>query len=149
MPLQHGNAQGVAALICPGDVKPKNSRDDGSLDPPGFPSPNQNRDSVGTPIFNRTHILADRFYGEWRPENIFKGYRLMNVSGMKKCENRMALYITKNQQPVLHFGRLQYTSGGVGTSGEMPGAIQMTATTPNGVLFNTPVNNANVKQVTC
>jgi len=149
MPLQNGNAQGVAALICPGDVKPANSRDNGSLDPPGFPSPDQNQDSNGQPIYNRTHILADRFYGEWRAENIFKGYRLMNVSGMKKCENRIATYVTKNQQPVLYFGRLQYASGGAGTPGEMPSAIQMTATTPNGVLFNTPVNNVNAKQVTC
>ncbi|MGW1659299.1 DNA/RNA non-specific endonuclease [Streptomyces atratus] len=74
--------------MCLSDLKPPNSRSPGDVyTPQGFPVGEE--DSQGNPLFNRSHIIGDRFHGVNIPENIFTGYRRFNVSGMKTCENRM------------------------------------------------------------
>ncbi|MEV6382702.1 DNRLRE domain-containing protein [Streptomyces sp. NPDC051773] len=135
-PLVDGRPQGATALLCPQDLKqPNQGRDDsGSPYVAGFPEDNP---KVGRSyLFNRTHIIADRFGGEWRSENLFTGYGQMNTSGMKRCENRIAAQL-KAGNSVLYSGQLSYPDG----STQMPDSIQMTAITKSGVLFNTSVAN--------
>ncbi|WP_345594420.1 LamG-like jellyroll fold domain-containing protein [Streptomyces marokkonensis] len=144
-PLVNGRPQGATALICPQDLKkPNQGRDDnGSPYVAGFPDPNP-QDADGLFAYNRTHVVADRFGGEWRSENLFTGYRLMNTSGMKRCENRIASQL-KAGNPVLYSGQLSYPDD----STRMPDSIHMTAITKKGVLFNTPVANQQRKGHSC
>ncbi|MFE7573475.1 DNRLRE domain-containing protein [Streptomyces sp. NPDC057521] len=144
-PLVDGRPQGAIALICPQDLKKPNQGRDDSGDPyvAGFPDPNP-VDADGLYIYNRTHIVADRFGGEWRSENLFTGYRLMNTSGMKRCENKIAKQLQAGN-PVLYSGQLTYPND----STKMPDAIHMTAVTKKGVLFNTPVANLQRKGNSC
>ncbi|MEU9650543.1 DNRLRE domain-containing protein [Streptomyces sp. NPDC048110] len=144
-PLVNGRPQGATALICPQDLKkPNQGRDDGG-NPyvAGFPNPNP-QDADGIFVYNRTHIFADRFGGEWRSENLFTGYRLMNTSGMKRCENRMASQL-KAGNPVLYSGQLSYADD----TTLKPESIRMTAVTKKGVLFDTPVTNQQRKGHSC
>ncbi|WP_435212544.1 DNRLRE domain-containing protein [Streptomyces sp. bgisy034] len=144
-PLVDGRPQGAIALICPQDLKKPNQGRDDSGDPyvAGFPDPNP-VDADGLYIYNRTHIVADRFGGEWRSENLFTGYRLMNTSGMKRCENKIAKQLQAGN-PVLYSGQLTYPND----STKMPDAIHMTAITKKGLLFNTPVANLQRKGNSC
>lgn len=137
--------QGATALLCPQDLKkPNQGRDDGgSPYVAGFPDSNP-LDSDGLYIYNRTHIVADRYGGEWRSENLFTGYAQMNTSGMKRCENRIAAQLRAGN-PVLYSGQLSYRDD----STSMPESIQMTAVTKGGVLFNTPVENLQRKGHSC
>ncbi|WP_455713120.1 DNA/RNA non-specific endonuclease [Streptomyces pristinaespiralis] len=143
-PMENGTASGATALICPSDLKGANSRTPrprGMADPPGWKS---ERDG-GAWKYHRTHILGDRFGGEWRADNVFTGFREMNDPGMKRCENRMASALAA-QQPVLYHAQLQYGNG----RSNLPTSITMTATTPNGVLFQgVVVHNRAGAQVTC
>ncbi|MGW0703124.1 golvesin C-terminal-like domain-containing protein [Streptomyces sp. NPDC002867] len=143
-PMVDGAPSGATALICPSDLKGANSRTPrprGMAEPPGWVS---ERDG-GAWKYHRTHILGDRFGGEWRAENVFTGFREMNDPGMKRCENRMASALAA-QQPVLYHAQLQYGNG----RSNLPTSITMTATTPNGVLFQgVVVHNRAGAQVTC
>ncbi len=142
-PLVDGAPTGATALICPQDLKPPNSRGNrqGTWNPPGYVG---KRDRDRAWIFNRSHIIGDRFNGAWVRENIFTGFREMNDPGMKRCENRMATALEAGQ-PVLYSGQLQYGDG----RENIPTGISMTATTPNGVLFSVQVQNRPGSQVTC
>ncbi|WSW25344.1 DNRLRE domain-containing protein [Streptomyces sp. NBC_01003] len=143
-PLVDGAPTGATAVICPQDLKPPNSRGkrQGSWNPPGYVS---KRDKDNNWIFNRSHIIGDRFNGAWVRENIFTGFREMNDPGMKRCENKMATAL-ESGQPVLYSGQLQYGNG----RENIPTGITMTATTPNGVLFaGVTVQNVPGSQVTC
>ncbi|MFR9794354.1 DNRLRE domain-containing protein [Streptomyces sp. MS06] len=144
-PMVNNRPQGAVAVICPSDLKkPNQGRDDGG-NPyvAGFPDPNP-KDSDDLYIYNRTHIIADRFGGDWISENLFTGYRLMNTSGMKRCENRIAKQLRAGRA-VLYSGQLSYPN----TTTPQPDAIQMTAMTKNGVLFNTSVANQQRKGHSC
>ncbi|WMX44534.1 DNA/RNA non-specific endonuclease [Streptomyces roseicoloratus] len=146
-PLQGGRPTGVTALICQSDVKPTNSKrdDSGAVDVAGFPVGN-NEGVNGKPIYNRTHILADRFYGEWRSENLFTGHAKMNLSGMKKCENAMARALTPGgSEWVQYSGQLVYGDG----SAKIPDGIRMTAVADTGPLFDVYIKNIPEVQVTC
>ncbi|MFI8522751.1 LamG-like jellyroll fold domain-containing protein [Streptomyces sp. NPDC085481] len=146
-PLQGGRPTGVTALICQSDVKPTNSKrdDSGAVDVAGFPVGN-NEGVNGKPIYNRTHILADRFYGEWRSENLFTGHAKMNLSGMKKCENAMARALTPGRSEwVQYSGQLVYGDG----SAKIPDGIRMTAVADTGPLFDVYIKNIPEVQVTC
>lgn len=69
----------------------------------------------------------------------------MNDPGMKRCENRMASALDKDE-PVLYSGVLDYVNG----VNKMPTGITMTARTPTRVLFeNKYVANKAERQVTC
>ncbi|WP_116428314.1 DNA/RNA non-specific endonuclease [Streptomyces spongiicola] len=57
-----------------------------TCDPPGWLSERDGRAWK----YHRTHVIGDRFGGEWRAGNLFTGFREMNDPGMKRCENRMA-----------------------------------------------------------
>ncbi|MFJ9683924.1 DNA/RNA non-specific endonuclease [Streptomyces sp. NPDC101194] len=142
-PLQDGAPTGVTALICPSDLKPPNSRGSrsGTWEPPGYVS---KRDRNRQWIFNRSHILGDRFNGSWVRENIFTGFREMNDPAMKRCENKMASAL-QSGQPVTYSGQLEYGNG----RNNIPTGIRMTASTSNGVLFDAPVSNTPGSQVTC
>ncbi|WP_350234534.1 DNA/RNA non-specific endonuclease [Streptomyces sp. Edi4] len=131
--------------MCPGqDLKPPNSRDTGGLpNPPGFPAGNV-QDSTGGWLHNRSQIIGDRFYGKGIPENIFTGFRLMNTSGMKSCENRMASALHSGQ-PVTYGASLEYGN----PSSPIPTAINMTASTPSGNLFTKRMQNVNVRGGGC
>ncbi|MFB6961306.1 DNA/RNA non-specific endonuclease [Streptomyces sp. NPDC056309] len=125
-------------------LKPPNSRGKrvGSWNPPGYVS---KKDRENQWIFNRSHIIGDRFNGGWVRENIFTGFKQMNDPGMKKCENRMASALDGGE-PVLYSGQLEYGNG----RENIPTGIRMTATTPNRVLFaGVLVSNVPGSQVTC
>ncbi|MEV6594612.1 DNA/RNA non-specific endonuclease [Streptomyces acidicola] len=128
-PLMDGAPTGATALICPQDLKPPNSRGkrQGTWNPPGYVS---RKDREGNWIFNRSHIIGDRFHGDWIRENIFTGFKAMNDPAMKKLENKMASALAA-QQPVLYSGQLEYGNG----RENIPTGIRMSATTPNGILF--------------
>ncbi|MFH7341185.1 DNA/RNA non-specific endonuclease [Streptomyces sp. KHY 26] len=142
-PLQDGAPTGVTALICPSDLKPPNSRGSrsGTWEPPGYVS---KRDRYRQWIFNRSHILGDRFNGAWVRENIFTGFREMNDPAMKRCENKMADAL-RSKQPVTYSGQLEYGNG----RHNIPTGIRMTASTPDGALFDVSVSNTPGSQVTC
>ncbi len=142
-PALDGAPTGVTALLCPQDLKPPNSRGPrkGRWEPPGYVS---RKDRGGNWIFNRSHILGDRFHGDWRKENIFTGFREMNDPDMKACENEMADALAARQE-VYYSGQLLYANG----RKNLPTAIQMTAVTSKGILFDVTVKNAPGKQVTC
>ncbi|MFJ3728880.1 FG-GAP-like repeat-containing protein [Streptomyces sp. NPDC090045] len=144
-PLMGGKPTGATALMCPRtDLKPPNSRDTATLpDPPGFPVGN-NVGIDGKHIYDRAHIIADRFYGAPIPQNVFTGFQLMNISGMKTCENRMASALASNQ-PVAYGASLEYQNPG----SSIPTAINMTASTPQGALFTVRVANVNVRGGGC
>ncbi|WP_313896265.1 RHS repeat-associated core domain-containing protein [Streptomyces sp. YIM 98790] len=103
-PLRGGVPQGVSAILCKEDLKPAHSR---TRKPSNFPDPPGWQSRKG---FNRSHILADRFHGKWIPENIFTGYQLMNISGMRTCENRIADAL-KAGDTVAYRGTLHYRPG--------------------------------------
>lgn len=144
-PLVSGTATGVVALLCPSDLKGKNSRArrPANMNPPGYVA---KRDDDNLWTYARTHILGDRFNGKWRNENIFTGYRQMNDPGMKRCENKMASALEKKQR-VIYSGQLVYGNG----RGKIPTGINMTAISDtDGVLFKGVfVSNAPGSQVTC
>ncbi|MFI6951536.1 DNRLRE domain-containing protein [Streptomyces sp. NPDC050422] len=141
-PLMNGNATGATALMCPSDLKPPRSRDtDDVFTPQGFPV--GMRDSKGRALFNRSHIIGDRFNGANIPENIFTGYRRFNVSGMKVCENRMADALAT--EPVTYGAVLEYGDPNV----DRPTAITMTASTPTRNLFRVRIENKNVNGGGC
>ncbi|MGA4838855.1 DNRLRE domain-containing protein [Streptomyces sp. G45] len=143
-PLKDGAPTGATALICPSDLKPANSRTPRprSLpDPPGYVSA---KDQAGLWIFNRSHIIGDRFHGEWVRENVFTGYWEMNQKAMLSCEDEMAKALS-NGQPVLYSGQLHYGDG----RQNLPTGITMTATTSSGRLFNESIENRPGEQVTC
>ncbi|WP_420718207.1 DNA/RNA non-specific endonuclease [Streptomyces sp. H34-S4] len=143
-PLIDGAPTGARALMCPSDLKPKNSRGDrkGTWEPPGWVSA---EDKSGNPAFNRSHIIGDRFYGDWIKENIFTGFREMNSPDMRKCENRMAREL-KARRSVLYSGQLEYGNG----RQNIPTAITMSAYTINGPTFSgVRIANTPGRQVTC
>lgn len=144
-PLVNGRPQGATALICPQDLKKPNQGrdDDGNPYVAGFPNPNP-QDANGLYTYNRTHIIADQYGGEWRSENLFTGYRQMNTSGMRRCESRIVKQLRAGN-PVLYSGQLSYPDN----SALKPDAIHMTAVTKKGVLFNTPVSNQQRKGHSC
>ncbi|MFF3087593.1 LamG-like jellyroll fold domain-containing protein [Streptomyces nojiriensis] len=139
-----GTPSGATALICPSDLKAPNSRSPkkGTWNPPGYLA-KRDRDKVW--IFDRSHIIGDRFHGDWIKENIFTGFKEMNASGMKKCENRMAESLEQGNA-VLYSGQLEYGDG----RKNLPTAIVMNAYTAKGALFSgVRVNNRPGMQVTC
>ncbi|MFI8087975.1 DNRLRE domain-containing protein [Streptomyces sp. NPDC086080] len=144
-PLVKRRPQGATALICPQDLKKPNQGrdDDGSPYVAGFPDPNP-QNATGLYTYNRTHIIADQYGGEWRSENLFTGYRQMNTSGMRRCESRIVKQL-KAGNAVLYSGQLSYPSD----SALVPDSIQMTAMTKTGVLFSTPVSNQQRKGHSC
>ncbi|MER5307278.1 LamG-like jellyroll fold domain-containing protein [Streptomyces sp. NPDC002773] len=147
MPLVDDAPTGVAALICPDDLK-KNDRANrkGTWEPPGWKS--EKIPGTKKYRFNRSHILGDRFRGDWIKENIFTGHTQMNTPDMRKCENRMATVLDKTNgggNPVLYFGKLEYGNG----RREIPTAINMDAFTQKGRLFSVKINNVPTPQVTC
>ncbi|MFJ7248932.1 DNA/RNA non-specific endonuclease [Kitasatospora sp. NPDC098652] len=146
-PMVGGRPTGVTALICPSDLKPANAgRDDGgSVDVKDFPLPGFNEElKPGKWMWNRTHILGDRFHGEWREENLFTGHNLMNTGGMKACENRMAEQLAANRA-VQYSGQLEYS----GKEG-IPVAIRMKANLADGSeLFDKRIENTDTRQRTC
>ncbi|MEU6278871.1 DNRLRE domain-containing protein [Streptomyces sp. NPDC047028] len=142
-PTVGGAPTGASALICPSDLKKKNRTPRPSTfpDPPHWKS---ERDGKAWK-YHRTHIIGDRFSGEWVAGNVFTGYRQMNDPGMKRCENRMAAALEK-KQPVLYSGVLDYANG----TNKLPTGITMTASTPSGQLFKSVyVANKSGTQVTC
>lgn len=146
MPLDGlGRAQGADALICPSDLKAVGApRDDtGSVNVYGFPDAEANLGSDGKWIYNRTHIVGDKFGGDWVEENLFTGFARMNTSGMKRCENKIVKQL-KAGNWVQYRARLDNPVGeGIARS------IQMTAYTKNGLLFSTTVSNDSKWQTTC
>nr|WTB36335.1 DNRLRE domain-containing protein [Streptomyces sp. NBC_00830] len=141
-PLMNGNATGATALMCPSDLKPPRSRStEDVFTPQGFPVGEE--DSRGNPLFNRSHIIGDRFHGANIPENIFTGYRRFNVSGMKTCENRMAEALAT--EPVTYGAVLEYGDPNV----DRPTAITMTASTPTRKLFSVRIDNKNANGGGC
>ncbi|WP_079147677.1 DNA/RNA non-specific endonuclease [Streptomyces thermolilacinus] len=144
-PMEAGKRpSGVTALICPADLKATGSqRDDGAkVHVAGFPV-GSNLDENDKPIYNRAHILGDRFHGSWRSENLFTGYARMNTSGMKRCENRMAKAETGTW--VEYSGQLRYKD----SDKLIPEGITMTAKTKTGPLFNVYIKNIPEFQVSC
>ncbi|MFE1268399.1 DNRLRE domain-containing protein [Streptomyces sp. NPDC058758] len=136
-PLVNGNATGATALICPSDLKPPNSRStEDTFTPEGFPV--GVNDANGDPLYNRSHIIGDRFHGANIAENMFTGYRRFNVSGMKTCENRMATALAA--EPVTYGAVLEY---GDPAAPRIPTAITMTASTPTRKLFSVRIENKN------
>ncbi|WSP75557.1 DNA/RNA non-specific endonuclease [Streptomyces sp. NBC_01236] len=142
-PLMNGNATGATALMCPSDLKPPNSRStEDVFTPQGFPG--GVKDANGDYLFNRSHIIGDRFNGANIPENIFTGYRRFNVSGMKTCENRMAEALAA--EPVTYGAVLEY---GDPNNMDRPTAITMTASTPTRQLFSVRIENKNANGGGC
>ncbi|WTT05834.1 DNRLRE domain-containing protein [Streptomyces sp. NBC_00090] len=142
-PLVNGNATGATALICPSDLKPPNSRStEDTFTPEGFPV--GVRDANGDALYNRSHIIGDRFNGANIAENMFTGYRRFNVSGMKTCENRMAEALAT--EPVTYGAVLEY---GDPTAPRRPTAITMTASTPTRKLFSVRIENKNANGGGC
>ncbi|WP_461081687.1 golvesin C-terminal-like domain-containing protein [Streptomyces deserti] len=140
-----GRAQGADALICPSDLKAVGApRDDtGAVDVYGFPDAEANLGPDGKWIYNRTHIVGDKFGGDWVEENLFTGFARMNTSGMKRCENKIVKQL-KAGNWVQYRARLDNPVGeGVARS------IQMTAYTKNGLLFSATVGNNSKWQTTC
>lgn len=134
----------MTALLCPQDLKPKNSRSprSGTWEPPGYVSA---KDRQGKYVFNRSHILGDRFNGKWIKENIFTGFKQMNDPGMKRCENRMADALASGDT-LLYSGQLLYGNG----RENLPTGIHMTAIAKEKVLFSGKfVENRPGPQVTC
>ncbi|THA79273.1 hypothetical protein E6R60_01770 [Streptomyces sp. A0642] len=128
--------------MCPSDLKPPRSREtDDVFTPQGFPV--GVRDSKGQALFNRSHIIGDRFHGANIPENIFTGYRRFNVSGMKVCESRMADALAT--EPVTYGAVLEYGNPNV----DRPTAITMAASTPTRNLFRVRIENKNVNGGGC
>ncbi|WP_432124124.1 DNRLRE domain-containing protein [Streptomyces sp. C10-9-1] len=144
-PLRNGRPDGATALICPSDLKPTGAKrdDEARVSVHGFPEGNNIGDD-GKPIYNRTHIIGDKFHGEWRSENLFTGTDRMNKSGMKRCENRIARQLRANK-PVFYSGQLVYGDG----DDAIPEAIRMTAYTQDGLLFDKTVQNISDWQITC
>ncbi|WP_340558538.1 DNRLRE domain-containing protein [Streptomyces sp. GSL17-111] len=144
-PLRAGRPDGATALICPSDLKPTGAKrdDEARVNVHGFPEGNNIGDD-GKPIYNRTHIIGDKFHGEWRSENLFTGTDRMNKSGMKRCENRIAKQLRSNK-PVFYSGQLVYGDG----ADSIPEAIRMTAYTRDGLLFDKTVQNISDWQTTC
>ncbi|WP_419997818.1 DNA/RNA non-specific endonuclease [Streptomyces boninensis] len=130
-----GGAAGATALICPSDLKAAKSRGQrkGTWDPPGYEF---KKDDDGLDVFHRSHIVGDRFHGEWRRENIFTGYRRLNHPGMTKYETKMAKALAA-QKPVTYSGKLVYGNG----DENLPTAIRMTAFTADGPLFSVTLPN--------
>ncbi|MEU1780508.1 LamG-like jellyroll fold domain-containing protein [Streptomyces abikoensis] len=134
-PLNNGRATGVTALICPQDLKAPNSKREPSpsVDIPGLQD--------GDKTLDQSHILADRFHGEWRQENLFAGYPRMNRSGMKRCENKIAKELGQ--------GNRVYYSGQLTDGQDRPDGIRMAARTQNGPLFDEYIENRQGWQETC
>ncbi|MFJ2767478.1 DNA/RNA non-specific endonuclease [Streptomyces sp. NPDC087300] len=141
----NGRSQGANALICPSDVKPTGaSRDDGaSVDVHGFPDAADNIGSDGKPIYHRSHILGDKFNGEWSSRNLFTGHGRMNTSGMKRCENKMVKQL-KGGSWVEYSGKLNYSD-----EDGIPDSITMTAHTSQGLLFRKTIENKPGWQESC
>ncbi|WP_435866875.1 DNA/RNA non-specific endonuclease [Streptomyces xanthochromogenes] len=142
-PLIDGAPTGAVALMCPSDLKPPNSRGSrkGTWEPPGYVS---SVDKNNVPVFNRSHIVGDRFNGDWVKENIFTGFKQMNDPVMKRCENKMAQQLKEGKR-VLYSGQLEYGNG----RNNIPTAIRMTASTPNGLLFDLDISNMPGKVNSC
>ncbi|AYG85302.1 tRNA nuclease WapA [Streptomyces hundungensis] len=142
-PLVDGAPTGAVALMCPSDLKPPNSRGSrkGTWEPPGYVS---GVDKNNVPVFNRSHIVADRFNGDWVKENIFTGFKQMNDPVMKQCESRMAQQLKEGKR-VLYSGQLEYGNG----RNNIPTAIRMTASTPSGPLFDINISNMPGKVKSC
>lgn len=103
------------------------------------------KDRQGKYVFNRSHILGDRFNGKWIKENIFTGFKQMNDPGMKRCENRMADALASGDT-LLYSGQLLYGNG----RENLPTGIHMTAIAKEKVLFSGKfVENRPGPQVTC
>ncbi|MGA4840064.1 RHS repeat-associated core domain-containing protein [Streptomyces sp. G45] len=143
-PLKDGAPTGATALICPEDHKPPNSRSSRPRTLPNPPGYLAARDRDGVWIFNRSHIIGDRFRGEWVRENLFTGYWEMNQKAMLACEDEIARAV-KGGQPVLYSGQLHYGDG----RQNLPTGITMTASTSSGRLFNETIENRPGEQVTC
>ncbi|MFJ1796623.1 LamG-like jellyroll fold domain-containing protein [Kitasatospora griseola] len=140
-----GRSTGVVGLLCKQDVKPVGSkRDDGkTVDIPGFPDPERNDTRrSGIYWYHRTHILSDKLGGKWFDQNLFPGYSKMNLSGMKRCENKMLKQLNSGN-PVFYSGQVDRSNG------MHPNGIQMTAYTAQGKLFDQYVKNIPTNQVTC
>ena len=111
----------------------------------GYPEPGWNKaygSKATVTVYHRTHILSDKVGGKWIPANLFPGYAKMNLSGMKRCENKMIAQLKKGV-PVLYSGQVRNSDG------PRPDGIQMTAYTPVGELFSVYVRNVAVTQATC
>ncbi|WP_212994362.1 DNA/RNA non-specific endonuclease [Actinoplanes auranticolor] len=122
LPLTFGRPNGVRATLCPVDLKKPNSRDSiKNVFVVDFPSPIP-LDAEGKYTYNRTHILADRFRGKPATDNLFTGYRKMNMGGMKTCENIMATHLGKGEI-IIYSGQLQYSPA----TAQRPSGIHMTA----------------------
>lgn len=139
----------MTALICPSDLKPTNAGrdDDGNVDVSDFPISKFNEEiGRGKWKWNRTHILGDRFHGEWREENLFTGHNLMNTGGMKTCENGMAESLAKGKA-IIYSGQLEYSGSG---DQRIPDAITMTAYLADGsLLFDKRIENIPTRQRAC
>ncbi|MEU3075690.1 RHS repeat-associated core domain-containing protein [Streptomyces laurentii] len=142
-PLIDGAPTGATALICQQDVKPPRSRSPrkGTWNPPGYLA-KKDRDRQW--IFNRSHIIADRFNGAWIRENIVSGFRDFNDPAMKKCEDKIA-NSTLSGERVYYSGQVLYGNG----RQNIPTGLRMTASTQTGILFNTTIENRPGSQVTC
>ncbi|SFC83822.1 LamG-like jellyroll fold domain-containing protein [Streptomyces aidingensis] len=143
-PTESGRPTGATALYCPGDVKPKGAARDDNGEPyvAGFPTQGNVENRVT--IYHRTHIIADKFYGEWRTENLFTGYSQMNQSGMARCEWKIRKQL-EARNPVVYSGQLIYEDPG----DLVPSGIRMQAYTKEGELFDVVVPNLPQKSKQC
>ncbi|WP_371797929.1 DNA/RNA non-specific endonuclease [Streptomyces albidoflavus] len=147
-PLVSGAPTGAQALICPADLKKPGSRDSRPSDFPDPPGWISERESSGNSLnytFHRSHIIADRFNGEWIKQNIFTGYREMNTPNMSRCERRIADSL-KKKNPVLYSAKLEYSNG----TNAMPTGITLSAENAHGHIFkDVYIPNKPGKRDTC
>ncbi|MEU2051411.1 DNA/RNA non-specific endonuclease [Streptomyces albidoflavus] len=131
--MQHlpGRRLLAQALICPADLKKTGAKRDrrpsSFPEPPGWVSETEGR---GTTKYHRSHIIGDRFKGEWVRQNVFTGFRDMNTPNMRRCENRMADSLKRNN-PVFYTAKLEYENG----RKNIPSGIRMTAENKDGYIF--------------
>ncbi|WDV31285.1 DNA/RNA non-specific endonuclease [Streptomyces sp. AD16] len=147
-PLVSGAPTGAQALICPADLKKPGSRDSRPSDFPDPPGWISERESSGNSLnytFHRSHIIADRFNGEWIKQNVFTGYREMNTPNMSRCERRIADSL-KKKNPVLYSAKLEYSNG----TNAMPTGITLSAENAHGHIFkDVYIPNKPGKRDTC
>ncbi|MFJ5811103.1 LamG-like jellyroll fold domain-containing protein [Streptomyces sp. NPDC093093] len=145
-PRANGRATGASALLCPSDLKPPLAKRDDTeaVNVHDFPDADANKKPSGRgTVFDRTHIIGDKFGGAWKEENLFTGYARMNKSGMRRCEIKMQQQL-EAQNPVQYTGQIIPGNGPGGVD-----AIRMIARTKEGPLFDATVKNVPDWQTTC
>ncbi|WP_328468369.1 polymorphic toxin-type HINT domain-containing protein [Actinoplanes sp. NBC_00393] len=143
--LKNNLAVGATAVICPADVKPANAKrlSIESVPVDGFPDPIPVA-ADGFPEYNKTHIIADRLNGAAISENLFTGYRLMNTSGMLRCEYAM-VRVLRRGEVLTYTGTVRYNPGD-----KKPTGIHMSASTEqSGKVFSLFIENKNERFTSC